>query len=346
MEDSAQQDKTEKATARKKSKAKEKGQVTRNKDLSSMSVMGGILLIFVLGGENFFNSLSEMTGGILSMQYGNDPLHVSKVAIIKGIQIVAPFFLVSVVVATLSTVVQGGFVFKPIKLEISKMNPIEGIKKIFSMKGILEFIKSILKFLVGGWVVYYILKKDLDVLPMLSAMGINDLIRVSGKLILEAFTVAFLLFLAVAFVSYALEKWQFERSLKMTKQEVRDETKESEGDPVVKSRIKSLQREMARKRMMQEVPTATVVITNPTHLAIAIKYEDKDMFAPKIVAKGAGVVAEKIRDIARKHNVPIVEDKPLARSLFKLELNSFVPESLYIAVAKILAYIYKLKGKA
>ena len=213
------------------------------------------------------------------------------------------------------------------------------------MKGIVEFIKSLLKFLVGGWVVYFILKKDLDVLPMLSAMEINDLIKVSGKLILEAFTVAFLLFLTVSFVSYALEKWQHERSLKMTKQEVKDESKESDGDPLVKSRIKSLQREMARKRMMQEVPTATVVITNPTHLAIAIKYDDKEMFAPKIVAKGAGVVAEKIREIAKKHNVPIVEDKPLARSLFKQELNSFVPESLYIAIAKILAYIYKLKGK-
>ena len=346
MEQSGPQDKTEQATPRKKQQAREKGQVPRNKDLTSMAVMGGILLIFNLGGSSFLHSLSEMTGTILSMQYGSDPLHVSKIAILKGVQIVAPFFLVSVVMATVVTVSQGGFVYKPIKFEISKLNPIEGSKKIFSIKGIVEFLKSLLKFLVGGWVVYFILKKDLDVLPMLSAMEMNELIRVSGKLIMEAFTVAFLLFLAVSFVSYALEKWEHERSLRMTKQEVKDENKESEGDPLVKSRIKSLQREMARKRMMQEVPTATVVITNPTHLAIAIKYEDKEMFAPKIVAKGAGIVAEKIREIARKHNVPIVEDKPLARSLFKQELNSFVPESLYIAIAKILAYIYKLKGKA
>jgi flagellar biosynthetic protein FlhB len=346
MAEQGYQDKTEQATPRKREKAREKGQVARNKDITSMAVMGGILMIFYLGGESFINNLSEMTGEILSMQHGSNPLHVSRVAIIKGVQIMAPFFLISVVLATVSTVAQGGFVFKPIKFELSKLNPIEGLKRVFSMKGITEFIKSLLKFLVGGWVVYFILKKDLDVLPMLSAMEINELIRVSGKLLMEAFTVAFLLFLSVAFVSYALEKWQFERDQRMTKQEVRDENKESEGDPLVKSRIKSLQREMARKRMMQEVPTATVVITNPTHLAIAIKYEDKEMFAPKIVAKGAGVVAEKIRDIAGKHNVPIVEDKPLARSLFKLELNSFVPESLYVAVAKILAYIYKMKGKA
>ncbi len=346
MEDTGVQDKTEQATPRKRAQAKEKGQVARNKDITAMAVMSGILGIFYLGGERFFTDFSEMTGKILSMQYGNDPLHVSRIAIVKGVQIVAPFFLVSVVLATLSTVAQGGFIFKPIKIELSKLNPMQGMKKIFSFQGVTELIKSILKFMVGGWVVYYIMKKDLDVLPMLSAMEINDLLRVSGKLILEAVTVAFLMFLAVSCVSYALEKWQFERSLRMTKQEVRDENKESEGDPMVKSRIKSLQREMARKRMMQEVPTATVVITNPTHLAIAIKYEDGEMSAPKIVAKGAGVVAEKIRDIATKHSVPIVEDKPLARSLFKQELNSFVPEHLYVAVAKILAYIYKLKGKA
>ncbi len=345
MEEQGFQDKTEQATPRKKEKAREKGQVARSKDLTSMSVMGGILLVFYLGGANFFNNLSEMTGEILSMQYGNDPLQVSKVAIIKGVQVVVPFFLVSVVMATVTTVAQGGFVLKPLKMNLDALNPVKGLQKIFSMKGLTEFIKSLLKFVVGGWVVYFVLRKNLDVLPMLTAMEINELIRVSGKLMLEAFTIAFLLYLAVAFVSYALEKWQFERSQRMTKQEVKDESKESEGDPIVRSRIKSLQREMARKRMMQEVPDATVVITNPTHLAIAIKYEDKEMFAPKIVAKGAGVVAEKIREIARKHDVPIVEDKPLARSLFKLELNTHVPESLYIAVAKILAYIYKLKGK-
>jgi flagellar biosynthetic protein FlhB len=345
MEEQGFQDKTEQATPRKREKAREKGQVARSKDLTSMSVMGGILLTFYLGGSHVINSLSDMTGQILSMQYGNDPLHVSKVAIIKGVQVVAPFFLASVVLATVSTVAQGGIVFKPLKIELKALNPVNGIQRICSMKGVTEFLKSFLKFAVGGWVVYFVLRKNLDVLPMLSAMEINELIRVSGKLMLEAFTIAFLLYLSVAFVSYALEKWQFERSMRMTKQEVRDENKESEGDPIVKSRIKSLQREMARKRMMQEVPTATVVITNPTHLAIAIKYEDKEMFAPKIVAKGAGAVAEKIREIARKHDVPIVEDKPLARSLFKLELNSYVPETLYVAVAKILAYIYKLKGK-
>ena len=131
----------------------------------------------------------------------------------------------------------------------------------------------------------------------------------------------------------------------MTKNEVKQESKQTDGDPLIKSRIKSVQRELSRKRMMQEVPDATVVITNPQHLAVAIKYEDSKMHAPRIVAKGAGAVAAKIKEIAKEHSVPIVEDKPIARALFKFEVNSFIPEDLYVAVAKILAYIYKLKSK-
>jgi flagellar biosynthetic protein FlhB len=242
-------------------------------------------------------------------------------------------------------VIQGGFVTKPIKLEFSKLNPVEGSKKIFSLKGLTELLKSILKFAMGGWVVYYIIKKDIDIFPSLSAMETNEMVRISGKLVMEAIVIAFALYLAVAIVSYFIEKWQFDRSLKMTKQEVKEEYKEMEGDPIIKSRIRTIQREAARKRMMQEVPEATVVVTNPQHLAVAIKYTDKEMPAPRIIAKGAGIIAAKIKEIAAENGVPIIEDKPLARSLFKLELNAFIPEELYVAVARILAYIYKLKGK-
>jgi flagellar biosynthetic protein FlhB len=174
---------------------------------------------------------------------------------------------------------------------------------------------------------------------------VGELIKVSSHLIMEAIVIAFFYFLAVAIVSYFIEKWQFEKSLRMSKQEIKEEQKETEGDPIIKARIRSIQREAAKNRMMKEVPQATVVITNPTHLAVALKYEDKKMFAPQVVAKGAGIIAAKIREIATENGVPIVEDKPLARSLYKLELNSFIPEELYVAVAKILAYIYKLKGK-
>lgn len=345
MADEGFQEKTERATPRRKAKAKEKGQVARSKDLTSMASMGGIVMIFYFGGEYFFTALSNMAGGIMSMQYGSDPLHISRVAIIQSAQIIAPIFLTSIILTLVTTVAQGGFVFKSIEFKIDKINPINGIKRIFSLNGFTELLKSTLKFGVGAWLVYYIMKKDFNTFPMLSAMEINELIRVSGKLIMDAITLAFFYYFIVAIIAYFLERWQHEKSLRMTKQEVREENKETEGDPLIKSRIRTAQREAARKRMMQEVPKATVVITNPQHLAVAIRYDDKDMFAPKIVAKGAGIVAAKIREIATKHGVPIVEDKPIARALFKLELNSFVPEELYVAVAKIIAYIYKLKGK-
>ncbi len=339
------QEKTEQATGRKKQRAREKGQVPRNRELTSMAAMGGILMMFYFSGEYSFTSMSTFMGNVLSMRYGTDLMNVSRVAIIEGAKILLPFLFAPLVFVTLASVAQGGFVFKPLEFDIEKLNPLNGMKKIFSMNGVAELLKSLLKFAIGGWVIYYVVRNDLEALPTLSAMELNVLVRVSTKMIVRAVGVAFFYYLIVALLSYAVEKWQFERSLRMTKQEIREEHKEMEGDPLIKSRIRTIQRETARKRMMQEVPKATVVITNPTHLAVALQYEDKKMFAPKIVAKGAGVVAEKIKEIAAECGIPIVEDKPLARALFKHEINTFVPEELYVAVAKILAYIYKLKGK-
>ena len=153
----------------------------------------------------------------------------------------------------------------------------------------------------------------------------------------------FFFYLILAVVDYFLQKTKFERSLRMSKQEIKEESKKLEGNPLIKSRIRSLQREMARRRMMDEVPKAAVIITNPQHLAVALRYQEKEMAAPKVVAKGADSVAQKIKEVARQHGIPIVEDKPLARVLFKLDLNTFIPPELYKAVAKIIAHIYKMK---
>lgn len=338
------QEKTEQATGRKKQKARDKGQVPRNRELTSIASMGGILMMCYFIGEYSFASMSNFTGSALSLKYGTDPVNVTRIAIIEGAKILLPFLFTPMVFAVFASVAQGGFVFKSLEFDIEKVNPLNGMKKIFSMQGAAELLKSFLKFAVGGWVVYYVVKKDLKVLPSLSAMELNALVKVSSKMLVRAVGVAFFYYLIVAFVSYMIERWKFDKSLRMTKQEVREEHKETEGDPLIKSRIRSVQREMARKRMMQDVPKATVVITNPTHLAVALLYEDKKMFAPKIVAKGAGVVAGKIKEIAAEHGVTIMEDKPLARALFKHEIDAFIPEELYVAVARILAYIYKLKG--
>ena len=345
MPEESYEERTERATPRKRQKAKEKGQVARSRDLSSIAGMGGIILIMYFAGEHFINILADTTAGILGFRYGRDLPDVIKVAFINAAHVTLPVFIISITMVMLTSVIQGGFVLRPLRFETSMLNPVEGFKRMFSLKGLTELIKSLLKFIIGGWVIYYVIKKDLEILPTLMAMEIGYLAKTSAILIFKALIIAFMYFLVVGFVSYALEKWQYERSLRMTKQEVKEEHKEVEGDPLIKSRIRSVQREIARRRMMQEVPNATVVITNPTHIAVALRYEEKKMIAPKVVAKGAGIVAEKIKEIAMKHNVPIVEDRSLARALFKLELDSFIPEELYVAVAKILAYIYKMRGR-
>jgi flagellar biosynthetic protein FlhB len=258
--------------------------------------------------------------------------------------IVIPFFAASSALAICASLIQGGFSIKPFQMEFNKINPLEGIKRIFSKNGLFEFMKSLLKFLLGVYFIYYVIKQVLNDLPLLMTKDINTLANESGHIIMKALIYGLLFLFIISLFSYLIERWRFEQSLKMTPDEVKEELKETEGDPLVKSRIKSIQREMARKRMMQEVPKATVVITNPVHIAVALKYDEKKMSAPKVIAKGKGFIAEKIKDIAKRRGIPIVEDKPLAKALNKIEINDYIPEELYRAIAKILAYIYKLRA--
>ncbi|MBC8413743.1 MAG: flagellar biosynthesis protein FlhB [Nitrospira sp.] len=345
MAEEDSQDKTEKATPRKLEQAKEKGEVAKSRDFSSIMSMSGIVMIFYMSGEYFVVALANLMGASLSNAYGTDPINVSKIMIASGAQILAPFVLSAMALGVISNVVQSGVVIKPLKFEVSKVNPLKGIKKIFSMSGLTELFKSVFKFLIGGWVVYYVLKKDFILLPSLTAMELPALAKVAGSMVTEALLIAFGFYFIIAIIGLIMDRMQFDRQMKMSKQEIREEHKQVEGDPIVKSRIRAVQREAARKRMMQEVPEASVVITNPTHLAVALKYEENGMSAPKIVAKGAGEIAKKIRELAAAHGVPIIEDKPVARSLFKFDLNSFVPEELFVAVARILAHVYQLRGK-
>jgi len=334
------------AKPRKRQKAREQGQVPRSPELTSMVATGGIILMLYFGGRHLFSGIYDMTRGLLALRYGIDTLQVFKVTSLQTLELLAPFLLAAMVLGTLTALAQGGFVIRPFSIEFERINPFVGINRIFSFKGLTEFLKGIFKFAIGIWIFYYLIKKNLNVLPTLSAMELNKLLTVSGHMLINVLATAFFCFFTIALFSYILERWQFERSLKMTPAEIKEEYKESEGDPLIKSRIRSLQREVARRRMMQEVPKATVVITNPTHIAVALQYEDKKMPAPKMVAKGAGIIAEKIKEIANAHGIPILEDKPLARALFKLDLGTFIPEELYVAVARILAHVYKLKGMA
>jgi len=291
-------------------------------------------------------SLSSMTGRLLSLQYGREPFTVMRSASVDAMLILAPFLGISLVFAVAANLSQGGIVLKPMKFRFDSLNPLQGLKRIFSVNGLTETMKSLLKFAIGIYLVYWVVKKDLPLLPGLMEMGFMPLVKTAAMMIIKAAAYGFLWFFVLSAGDYFLQRWQLERSLRMSKEELKEEYKESEGNPMIKSRIKSIQREMARRRMMQEVPKATVVITNPTHYAVALKYEDGSMSAPVVVAKGMDAVAQKIKEIARKNSVPIVEDKPLARLLFKLDLNAQIPQELYKAVARILAHIFRLRGRS
>jgi len=339
-------DRTEQATPRRREKAREKGQIARSRELVSMATTAGILFVFYFAGTSFMKNVTGLTGRLLSLRYGKDSLTVMRAASVDMAMILVPFFVAAIVFAILSNVLQGGILFKPLSFDLSKLNPLSGMQNLFSISALPGLFKSTFKFILGVVLFYIMAKKALLILPMTSAMELNDIQSVAfgliGKTVAYAFTTYFLL----ALIDYLYERWKFERSIRMTKEEIREEARESDGDPLIKAKIRSMQRDMARRRMMEAVPKATVVITNPTHIAVALLYKKDQTSAPKVIAKGKGYIAEKIRGIARRHGVPLMEDKPLARALFKVKLDAFIPEELYRAVAKILAHIYKLKGAA
>jgi len=291
-------------------------------------------------------NITGLTGRLLSLHYGTDPLTVMRSASLETMLILAPFFAAAVLFALFSNVAQGGFLIKPLTFNASKLNPFTGLKNLFSITALPGVIKSIFKFVVGIVLVIIIARKALPVLPTAMAMDLPDIQSLAFSLTSKTVVYTFTTFFLLALADFFYERWKFERSIRMSKVEIREEFRESEGDPHIKAKIKSLRREVARRRMMEAVPKATVVITNPTHIAVAIRYKKNEASAPKVIAKGKGYMAEKIRILARKHGIPIMEDKPLARSLFKVKLDSFIPEELYKAVARILAYIYKLRGAA
>ena len=230
-------------------------------------------------------------------------------------------------------------------MKLTKLNPVSGLKRLVSLKALVELAKSISKILFIGSIAYLLVKSDMKEFPILMHQEVGQILVFIARVSLKVCFFVCLAMIVLAVLDFIYQRWQHEEDLKMTKQEVKDEQKQTYGDPKVKARIRSVQLEMARRRMMEAVPGADVVITNPTHLALALKFDAREMVAPRILAKGSGHIAERIREIAVEHQIPIVEEKPLAQALFKMvEIGDYIPAELFRAVAEVLAYVYRLKG--
>ena len=353
MSEESFQEKTEQPTPKKIADARKKGTVAQSREIPSAIILLTSLGFFFFSGSWMFLSLSEFMGGMFR-NIGSFRIHdittvsTLSILILKNVlSIILPFMLAVVVAGIVANIVQIGFLFSPeaFSPKLSKFNPISGIKKLFSLKSLVELVKSLIKITFVGGIAYLTIKTELKTIPTLMQMDIKDIISFIGITSFKICMYVSMALIIMAILDYAYQKYEHTKSLKMTKQEIKDEHKQSEGDPKVKARIRSIQIEMSRRRMMEAVPDADVVITNPTHLAIALKFDSEKMIAPKIVAKGAGKIAERIREIAAENHVPIVENKPLARTLFKIaEIGDYIPAELYQAVAEVLAYVYRLKG--
>lgn len=346
-------ERTEQATPKRREEARRKGQVAKSREIPSVFVLMGGASILVLFGSYLYRHLSDLM--IRSFkQVGARPFSLETVQLLNVevihsfLLILSPMFITVVALSFLSHYVQSGTLIAPeaLKWDWSKLNLITGFKRLLSKQSLAELLKSILKFVIVGGVVYVTIKKEMPRLSLLMDQETGAILTyvrtVSWDLLLRAGAVMVVL----AGMDYLFQRWTYEKSLRMTKQEVKEEFKQTEGDPIARSRIRSLQRQMARKRMMAEVPKADVIITNPTHLAVALIYQMKKMEAPKVAAKGSGYIAEKIIEIARSHQIPVIENKPLARILYQtVEVGQMIPSTFYQAVADILAYVYRMKNR-
>ncbi|HDD44546.1 MAG: flagellar biosynthesis protein FlhB [Deltaproteobacteria bacterium] len=345
------QEKTEKATPKKREEARKKGQVAKSQELASVGVLSACLVVFYFGSYDMLEKMLDIMRNsfVESAQFNIDCNNIQYFLIgfaNKIFNLLIPFLLVALFMALFINYLQVGFVFSadPIQPKLSKIDPINGFRRLFSIRSFVELTKNIFKILIIALLIYITIKEEIENIILLPDQSVGGILVYIGKL---AFKIVFrtcLLLIMLAIFDYLYQRWEFEKNLKMSRQEVKDELKQTEGDPIIRARIKRLQREAARKRMMASVPKADVVITNPAHLAVAIHYDQSRMSAPKVVAKGMGYLAERIRKIATENNVPIVENKPLAQILYKMvNVAEVIPANLYKAVAEVLAFVYSMR---
>lgn len=348
-------DKTEQPTGRKLTEARKKGQVAKSTELTTVFMLLVAVVMLRNGGSYIFTTLAHMVKEYLGNLHEITavltpqalPMHLgmlaTRVAILVAIVAVPTFMTVIAL-----NLAQVGFLLSPeaIAPRMDKLNPLTGFQRIFSKQGLAMLFKSSLEIGAVAVVLYTTMKDQWQVIFRFPDMELGPAFFTLADLAYRFSIKIIIVLLIIAILDYIYQRWQFMENMKMTKQEVKDEMKQTEGDPMVKSRIRQRQREMARKRMMQAVPEAHVVVTNPLHLACALKYDEETMPAPVLVAKGQGLIADKIREIAKEHKVPLMENIPLAHDLYdNIELDQEIPPRLYEAVAEIVAFLYNLKKK-
>jgi flagellar biosynthetic protein FlhB len=345
-------DKTEEPTPHRLREAREKGQIAKSREITT-----AVLLLLSFGVLRYLGPFmwGELTNMILSIYNLIPYTYEFSWGFVGGIFFIAirgfffcvgPILGVVFLAAVITESLQSGFVFAmdPLSPKLERVNPLEGLKKMFSLQGFVELIKSILKIIIVFYIAWGVMKQEIQGVINLLDKQLWDAILVGGGI---AYTIALrvgIFYIIVAILDYLYRRWEYMRGLKMTRQEVKEEYKRLEGDPLVKQRMRDLQRQAAYQRMMSAVPQADVVVTNPTHVAVALKYTAPKMKAPQLLAKGQRKIAEEIRKIAEAANVPIVENEPLARSIYRTtSVGEEVPPELYQAVAEVLAYVYKVK---
>jgi len=346
------QEKTEEATPKKKEDARKEGNVAKSQDVSGVVtlVVGVVVLMFYLKFVvykimNFYVYYLTFFSHEFTL---NDILSLFLKSIFEVLLLLAPIALAIMLAGVLGNVAQFGFLFstKSIQPKLSKLNPISGLKNMFSMKKLFEGVKMTLKVAIAFTVGFNLFLGWLNEIPKLELFDLMTQIEwLMDKAVILAWTMIGV-FLVFAAIDFAFQKYSYNKSLKMSKQEIKDEMKNSEGNPEIKAKIRQIQMKMASQRMMGEVPKADVVVTNPTHYAVAIRYNREEDKAPKVIAKGTDHLAQKIKEIARENDVMVVENKPLARQLYAdVEIEQEIPEKLYKAVIELLVYVYKTKGK-
>jgi flagellar biosynthesis protein FlhB len=354
MADESFQEKTQDATPRRRQKAREEGTVARSVDLTAAGIIClGFTSVFLLG--------PYMIGRIQdSLRYTmanaptialSDPTFqtVFSNSMLIFFAIVGPLFIAMMAIGVAINVMQVGFQVSPkaMELKFDRLNAIANFKRLFSMRSAVQLVRDPLKLTVVGIVAYIVIRGEFDSFIVLADLSIPQLAATLGHLAFSIGLKIGVAILVIGIIDFLYQRWEMNKQLKMSLQEVKDEMKETEGNPQIKARARQIQRHMAQQRMMAAVPKADVVVTNPTHIAVALKYDPSQMEAPTVLAKGQRLIAEQIKQIAREHGIPVIEDKPLARTLFKMcEVGDIIPAKLYRAVAEILAHIYRLKGKS